>query len=62
MKNFWSWLKKHTIAYNIVVIALVFLGLAVVSFIVMALGTRHSARRTVPDFVGLKMNDAEIVE
>ena len=59
MKNFWSWLKKHTIAYNIVVIALVFLGLAVVSFIVMALGTRHSARRTVPDFVGLKMNDAE---
>ena len=25
----------------------------------MALGTRHSARRTVPDFVGLKMNDAE---
>ena len=59
MKNFWSWLKKHTIAYNIVVIALVFLGLAVASFIAMALGTRHSARRTVPDFVGLRMNDAE---
>ena len=59
MKNFWSWLKKHTIAYNIVVIALVFLGLAVVAFIAMAFGTRHSARRTVPDFVGLKMVDAE---
>ena len=59
MRNFWSWLKKHTIAYNIVVIALVFLGLAVASFIAMALGTRHSARRTVPDFVGLRMNDAE---
>jgi beta-lactam-binding protein with PASTA domain len=59
MKNFWSWLKKHTIAYNIVVIALVFLGLAIASFIAMALGTRHSARRTVPDFVGLRMNDAE---
>ena len=59
MKNFWSWLKKHTIAYNIVVIALVFLGLAIASFIAMALGTRHSARRTVPDFVGLKMTDAE---
>ena len=59
MKNFWSWLKKHTIAYNIVVIALVFLGLAIVSFVAMALGTRHSARRTVPDFVGLKMVDAE---
>ena len=59
MKNFWSWLKKHTIAYNIVVIALVFMGLAIVSFIAMAFGTRHSARRTVPDFVGLRMNDAE---
>jgi beta-lactam-binding protein with PASTA domain len=59
LKNFWSWLKKHTIAYNIVVIALVFLGLAIASFVAMALGTRHSARRTVPDFVGLKMNDAE---
>ena len=59
MKSFWSWLKKHTRAYNVVVIALVFLGLAIVSFIAMALGTRHSARRTVPDFVGLRMNDAE---
>ena len=59
MKKFWSWLKKHTIAYNVVVIALVFLGLAIASFIAMALGTRHSARRTVPDFVGLRMNDAE---
>ena len=58
MKSFWSWLKKHTIAYNIVVIALVLLGLAVASFVLMALGTRHSARRTVPDFVGLKLNDA----
>ena len=59
MKSFWSWLKKHTIAYNIVVIALVFLGLAVVAFVAMAFGTRHSARRTVPDFVGLQLNDAE---
>ena len=59
MKSFWSWLKKHTIAYNIVVIALVFLGLAIVAFVAMALGTRHSARRTVPDFVGLQLNDAE---
>ena len=59
MKKFFSWLKKHTIAYNILVIALVFLGLAIASFIAMAFGTRHSARRTVPDFVGLRMNDAE---
>ena len=59
MKKFWSWLKRHTIAYNIVIIALVFLGVAIASFVAMAFGTRHSARRTVPDFVGLQLNDAE---
>ncbi len=59
MKFFWSWLKQHTILYHLVVIALVFLGLAVASFIVMALGTRHSAKRTVPDVVGLRLGDAE---
>ena len=59
MKRFLSWLKKHTVAYHIVAIALVFLGLAIASFVAMALGTRHSAKRTVPDFVGLRMNDAE---
>ena len=59
MRSIWSWLRKHTIAYNIVVIALVFVGLAIAAFVVMAFATRHSARRTVPDFVGLMMNDAE---
>ena len=58
MKKFWSWLKRHTILYHLTVIALVFIGLAVASFIAMAFGTRHSARRTVPDFVGLQLNDA----
>ena len=59
MRSIWSWLRKHTIAYNIVVIALVLVGLAIAAFVVMAFATRHSARRTVPDFVGLMMNDAE---
>ena len=59
MNKFWTWLKQYTILYHLVVIVLVFLGLAVASFIAMALGTRHSARRTVPDFVGLRINDAE---
>ena len=59
MKKFWSWLKRHTILYHLAMIALLFLGLAVVAFVAMAFGTRHSARRTVPDFVGLQLNDAE---
>ena len=59
MKKFWTWLKQYTILYHLVVIVLVFLSVAIVSFIAMALGTRHSARRTVPDFIGLRLNDAE---
>ena len=59
MKKFLTWLKQHTILYHLVVVLLVFLGVAVASFIAMAIGTRHSARRTVPDFVGLRLNDAE---
>jgi len=59
MKSFWSWLKQHTILYHLAMIALLFLGLALAAFVAMALGTRHSARRTVPDFVGLQLNDAE---
>ena len=58
MKKFWTWLKQYTILYHLTVIVLLILGLAVVSFVAMALGTRHSARRTVPDFVGLRLNDA----
>ena len=58
MKKFWTWLKQYTILYHLVVVALVFLGLAIASCIAMALGTRHSSRRTVPDFVGLQLNDA----
>ena len=59
MKKFWNWLKQYTILYHLVVVLLVFLGVAVVSFLAMSLGTRHRARRTVPDFVGLRLNDAE---
>ena len=59
MKKFWTWLKRYTILYHLTVIVLLLAGVAVVSFLAMALGTRHSARRTVPDFIGLRMNDAE---
>ena len=58
MKKFWTWLKQYTILYHLVVIVLLLLSIAVASFLAMAIGTRHSARRTVPDFVGLRMNDA----
>lgn len=59
MKKFWTWLKRYTILYHLVVVTLVIASVVVVSFLAMAIGTRHSARRTVPDFVGLRLNDAK---
>ena len=59
MKKFFAWLKKHTILYHLAMIALLFVGVAVVSFLVMMFGTRHGVSRTVPDFKGLRLADAE---
>lgn len=56
--GFIAWLRNHPIIANLLGIVLLFLCLAVVAFVAMALGTRHDARRTVPDFVGLTMEDA----
>ncbi len=56
--GFIAWLRNHPIIANLLGIVLLFLCLAVVAFVAMALGTRHDARRTVPDFVGLTMDDA----
>ncbi len=57
--GFVAWLRNHPLIANILGIGLLFICLAVVAFVLMALGTRHDARRTVPDFVGLSMDDAE---
>ena len=59
MKQLFSWLKQHTILYNLTIIALVFFGVAVLSFLAMMFGTRHGVSRTVPDFKGLRLADAE---
>ena len=59
MKKFWTWLKQYTILYHLTVIVLLLVSILIVSFLAMAIGTRHSAHRTVPDFVGLRLNDAE---
>lgn len=55
----WRSLKGFPIAYNIVLIAIVFAAVVAVSFVGMTFGTRHGMKRTVPDFTGLRLNDAE---
>ena len=59
MKRVADWFRNHPITSHLLVIALLFVCLAIVAFVVMALGTRHNSRRTVPNFVGLTLNDAK---
>ena len=40
-------------------IAVVLISLLVLSYIALAVGTRHGMRRTVPDFTGLGLKDAQ---
>ncbi len=54
-------LRQYRLFYHLLLIAAILFGLAVGSHLVMQLGTRHGARRTVPDFTGILLSDAERV-
>lgn len=57
-----SWfdrLKRKPILWSAVQIAVVLLSLVLLSYIALAVGTRHGMRRTVPDFTGLSLKDAQ---
>ncbi|WP_295938773.1 PASTA domain-containing protein [uncultured Alistipes sp.] len=59
LKYYWKKFRQNRLAYNLVLIGLVILAIAVVAHIVMQIGTRHGARRTVPDFSGITLGEAE---
>ncbi|MEG2613541.1 MAG: PASTA domain-containing protein [Alistipes sp.] len=56
---YWDKLKQKPFAYNLVLIVATLLALGLVSHILMQTGTRHGARRTVPDFTGVLLDDAQ---
>ena len=60
-KGFWQELKKHPLLYNFVVIAMIVAGVLLVSAVAMHFGTRHGSQRTVPDFSGIKLAEAQQV-
>ncbi len=55
---YWQRLRRNPLAWNLFLIAAVIVGAAVAAHVVMQLGTRHGARRIVPDFAGVKLDDA----
>ena len=54
-----SRLKRYPILWNLILIVVMFVIAAIVSFAALSLGTRHGMRLKVPDFTGLTLNDAE---
>ena len=55
-QNYLSRLRRHPLLWNLALIAAIILAMAVAAHILMQLGTRHGARRTVPDLSGVQLN------
>lgn len=53
--------QQYPLLWNIVLIVIALLIMAVAAHLVMQIGTRHGARRRVPDFTGLRLDEAERV-
>ena len=58
-KSWLAQLKSRPILWNLTLIAVVLISLLVLSYVALAVGTRHGMRRTVPDFTGLGLKDAQ---
>lgn len=58
-KNFLSRLRQRPLLWNLVLIGAIILVMAVAAHILMQLGTRHGVRRTVPDFAGVPLHEAQ---
>ena len=59
LKNRWQRLKERPLLYNLLLIVLLLLALALAAHFLMQLATRHGARRTVPELAGVPLQDAE---
>ncbi|WP_347281975.1 PASTA domain-containing protein [uncultured Alistipes sp.] len=51
--------RNFPLAYNLLLIAAIILVMAVIAHVVMQIGTRHGSRRTVPDFSGVQLLEAQ---
>lgn len=59
--NYFDRLRQHRLLYNLLLIAAVIVVLAVGAHLLMRAGTRHGARRIVPDFSGIRLDQAELL-
>ena len=52
-------IRENRLLWNILLIVAIILVMAVAAHLLMQIGTRHGARRTVPDFSGVPLADAQ---
>ena len=52
-------IRENRLLWNILIIAAIILVMAVDAHLLMQIGTRHGTRRTVPDFSGVPLADAQ---
>ena len=57
--SLWERLRSNRLARNLTAIVVLLIVLAVAAHLIMQAGTRHGARRTVPDFAGIRLAEAE---
>lgn len=57
--RYWNELRRRPLAFHLTLIVLTLLVLAVAAHALMLAGTRHGARRTVPDFTGMALSEAQ---
>lgn len=57
--SLWQRLRTNRLLWNLFLILCIMLALAIAAHLLMQIATRHGARRTVPDFSGITLHDAE---
>lgn len=57
-QSLWAQLKSRPLLYHAVLIVLTLVAIIILSSILMMLITRHGTHRTVPDFTGVKLDQA----
>lgn len=59
VQSLWQQLRQRPLLYHLTLIVATLLILAVTAHLLMLGGTRHGARRTVPDFAGMPLAEAQ---
>ena len=58
LKKYWAKVSEHPFLKHLFIIVCVLLVLGVATHLLLLLGTRHSAHRTVPDLTGIPLEEA----